>query len=624
MFTRRFSTAALCALALAGGLAVTVGISNARAEITAEQKTQAKEIEDKLTEAGKLLLKNQNEEAGKLVEEAQTLWTQLASGGKGTDYNQLVERLKGLLGVRRRLLESRGVKLTPLPEPGKTAKSKTPAASEVSFNKQIAPILVGACRNCHIQRASGMFSMATYNALMMGKGGASVIEKGKADRSRMMEVIESGEMPQNGRKLPDEQIKLLATWINQGAKFDGDNPAANIAANLPKKERPKLDVVKASGKETVKYSRDIASVISTQCTSCHGGQNPRAQLSLETFNRLLRGSNNGVILTPGKPAESELIKRLKGEGVQRMPLNAPPLPNDVIAKFEKWIAEGAKFDGSSADMQTETVAKIYQVTQMTHDELAKERVGIAGQNWKLANPDDKASQVETKNFLLVGNVGESRLKEVGEAAEKLKDRVSTALGGQGDKPLVKGRVTIFVFARRFDYSEYGQMVEKRELPREWIGHYKYTIIDAYACLVPPQTREEGTLDGLVAEQLAGVYVESLGGDVPGWFSQGTAWAVASNMSPKDARVATWSDQIPSALSKMKKADDFITGQLSAGDAAVLNYSFAKYLMSKTANFRQLLGYLRKGADFQQAFLGAYKGTPAQVATLWAPGAARNK
>jgi mono/diheme cytochrome c family protein len=620
MFTRRFSIVTLCASALACGLA-----ARAQAEITAGQRTQAKEIEGKLTEAGKLLLKKQNEEAAKLVEEAQTAWVALASsGGKGTDYNQLVDRLKGLLGVRRRLLESQGIKLSPLPEPGKTAKTKTPAAGEVSFSKQIVPIIVGNCRGCHVTAARGMFSMASYNSLMQGKGGASVIEKGKADRSRIMEVLESGEMPQNGRKLPDEQLKLVATWINQGAKFDGDNPAAMIAATLPKKERPKIDVVKASGKESVKYSRDIASVISTQCTSCHGGQNPRAQLSLETFARLLRGSNNGVILTPGKPAESEIIKRLKGQGVQRMPLNAAPLSNDVIAKFEKWIEEGAKFDGSSADMPTATVAKIYQVTQMSHEELAKERVDLAGQNWKLANPDDKAAQHETKNFLLVGNVGESRLKEVGESAEKLKERVVTALGGQASAPMVKGRITMFVFGRRFDYSEYGQMVEKREIPREWIGHYKYTIIDAYACLVPPQTKEEGTLDGLVAEQIAGVYVESLGGDVPGWFSQGTAWAVASNMATRDARVTAWGERIPEALAKMKKPDDFLTGQLSASDAAVLNYSYAKFLMSKTANFRQLLGYLRKGMDFQQAFAGAYKGTPAQVAAVWAPGAVRNR
>lgn len=622
MVTRRVRWAALWALALAGGLA-----APARAEITAEQKTQAKQIEDKLGQATKLLQQSQNEEAGKLVEEAQTLWGQLASAGRGTDYNQLVERLKAGISLRRRLLEGRGVKLSPLPEPAKTTPGKKPAkaaADEVSFTRQIVPIIVGSCRNCHVNAMRGMFSMASYNALMNGKGGAPVIAPRMADRSRLMEVIQSGEMPQNGRKLPDDQIKLIATWINQGARFDGQNPAATIAGTQPKKkDRPKIDVAKATGRETVKYSRDIAPVLASTCTECHGAQQPRAQLGLNTFARLLRGSQNGVILTPGKPADSELIKRLKGQGVTRMPFNRPPLANDVIAKFEKWIEEGAKFDGPSPDMDTDMVAKVYRATTLSHEELAKERVALAGDNWKLANPDDRASRHETENFLLIGNVGESRLKEIGEVAEKLKDRVSNALGAPKDKPLVKGRVTLFVFGRRFDYSEYGQMVEQREIPREWLGHFKYTVVDAYACLVPPQSKEEGSLDGLVAEQLAGVYVESLGSAVPAWFSQGIAWAVASNMAGKDGRVSAWNDQIGPALAKMKKPDDFLTGQLSASDAAVLNYSFAKFLMSR-GGFRGMLNSLRTGMDFQQAFAKSFGATPAQVATVWAPAAARKR
>ena len=48
------------------------------------------------------------------------------------------------------------------------------------------------------------------------------------------------------------------------------------------------------------------------------------------------------------------------------------------------------------------------------------------------------------------------------------------------------------------------------------------------------------------------------------------------------------------------------------DAAALNYSFVKFLMSK-GPYRSLLTSLRNGMDFQNAFTNAYKGTPAQVA-----------
>jgi hypothetical protein len=142
-------------------------------------------------------------------------------------------------------------------------------------------------------------------------------------------------------------------------------------------------------------------------------------------------------------------------------------------------------------------------------------------------------------------------------------------------------------------------------------------------VVPPQSKEEGTLESLVAEQLAGVYVESLGTAVPTWFSQGTAWAVASNIAGKDARVQAWNDRIGEALSKMKKPDDFLTGQISAGDAAVLNYSFVKYLMARNAH-RDILNSMRKGMDFQQAFLAEFRTTPDKIAALWAPTAGRKK
>ncbi len=186
---------------------------------------------------------------------------------------------------------------------------------------------------------------------------------------------------------------------------------------------------------------------------------------------------------------------------------------------------------------------------------------------------------------------------------------------------MKGRVTLFVFGRRFDYSEYGQMVEQREIPREWLGHFKYTVVDAYACIVPPQSKEEGSLEGLVAEQLAGVYVESLGSAVPAWFSQGTAWAVASNMGGKDARVMAWNDRIVESLAKMKKPDDFLTGQLSASDASVLNYSFAKYLMTRGGH-RGLLNSLRTGMDFQSGFRqGVWRNASAGGSRLGARGCA---
>jgi hypothetical protein len=174
---------------------------------------------------------------------------------------------------------------------------------------------------------------------------------------------------------------------------------------------------------------------------------------------------------------------------------------------------------------------------------------------------------------------------------------------------------MFVFNRRFDYSEYGTMVEKRALPDHWQGHWRYNVIDAYACLVPPQ-REEFSLQSLVAEQLAGVYLDTLG-RMPAWFTQGSAWAVGAAADPKDVRSKGWEESAPRILAGSSKADAFLTGGLPPGDTAVLNYSFCKFLMSNTKSYSGLLSAVKSGKSFDQAFAQSYGGDPKQLAGAWA-------
>mgnify|MGYP006137652631 CR=1 FL=1 len=56
------------------------------------------------------------------------------------------------------------------------------------------------------------------------------------------------------------------------------------------------------------------------------------------------GSENGPILTPGKGADSVLVKKLKGQAGARMPLNRPPLSDAQIALVRNWIRRGAPND----------------------------------------------------------------------------------------------------------------------------------------------------------------------------------------------------------------------------------------------------------------------------------------
>src|SRR5437016_4903952 len=132
-------------------------------------------------------------------------------------------------------------------------------------------------------------------SLMRGSKSGAVVLPGKGQGSRIVEVIVSGDMPRGGGSIAKDELAMLSKWIDQGAKFDGANPADSIASLAPAgaakmEPQPTLNVVAASGKESVLFSRDIAPVIAENCIECHGAQNnPGGMLRLANFTALLKG-----------------------------------------------------------------------------------------------------------------------------------------------------------------------------------------------------------------------------------------------------------------------------------------------------------------------------------------------
>ncbi len=86
---------------------------------------------------------------------------------------------------------------------------------------------------------------------------------------------------------------------------------------------------------------DVAGIFQTRCTTCHAGAHPADGLRLDTYASVMQGVKGPVVI-PGSPAQSELVKRIKGISKPRMPRNGPPwLSADQISMIEKWIASGA-------------------------------------------------------------------------------------------------------------------------------------------------------------------------------------------------------------------------------------------------------------------------------------------
>ena len=92
---------------------------------------------------------------------------------------------------------------------------------------------------------------------------------------------------------------------------------------------------------------DLAPTLGAQCAICHQGEGAPLGLRLDSAEGLLAGSRNGPVVRAGNPAESELIRRLRGTSLPRMPMTGPPFLDEAdIARFERWVEGGMKVEPS--------------------------------------------------------------------------------------------------------------------------------------------------------------------------------------------------------------------------------------------------------------------------------------
>jgi WD40 repeat protein len=118
---------------------------------------------------------------------------------------------------------------------GAFAKPAAEDASAPRFNSQIAPILQKNCLACHSNVAKmGGLVMESYDTLMKGGVHGRAILPGKADESRIIQMLEGKiqpRMPFSEDPLPAADIATIKAWINSGAP--GPAPGESTRALAP-------------------------------------------------------------------------------------------------------------------------------------------------------------------------------------------------------------------------------------------------------------------------------------------------------------------------------------------------------------------------------------------------------
>lgn len=107
------------------------------------------------------------------------------------------------------------------------------------------------------------------------------------------------------------------------------------------------------------FEKSVRPVLVEQCYKCHGPEKQKGDLRVDSLAALLKGSDQGPAIVPGKPGESSLIKSIKHEGESKMPAKAPKMPDAQINALEQWVAMGAPWPDSDkpATLPQTTAAK---------------------------------------------------------------------------------------------------------------------------------------------------------------------------------------------------------------------------------------------------------------------------
>lgn len=140
--------------------------------------------------------------------------------------HQLGSKLAPLLGAGARAVGCVLLAVTMASSAELSVNSSRLRASDLTFEKDIRPILKANCFDCHGEGETKSGLDLRLKRLMVagGKSGPAIVP-GKPGKSHLMELIRSGDMPKREKKLTVKEIAIIEKWIDAGAKTTRPEPA---------------------------------------------------------------------------------------------------------------------------------------------------------------------------------------------------------------------------------------------------------------------------------------------------------------------------------------------------------------------------------------------------------------
>lgn len=137
--------------------------------------------------------------------------------------------------------------------------------------------------------------------------------------------------------------------------------AAVLATGLGDDPKP----AGAAAAAPVSFMKDVSPILVRNCIACHNARKSESKYNMVNFAALAKGGQQGedITLEPGKPEESRFVELIRHDGQPRMPWKLDPLPPDQVALIERWVAEGARYDGG--DPKEDWPALLHKLTPVS-------------------------------------------------------------------------------------------------------------------------------------------------------------------------------------------------------------------------------------------------------------------
>src|SRR5437899_846999 len=96
-------------------------------------------------------------------------------------------------------------------------------------------------------------------------------------------------------------------------------------------------------KEPAAYEKHVEPILRAKCVACHTGKELKGKFDVSSYASLMKGSVNGPVIVPNKPADSRLFTYVcKIKKPFMPPKDEEPLTPQELGILKLWIDQGAK------------------------------------------------------------------------------------------------------------------------------------------------------------------------------------------------------------------------------------------------------------------------------------------